>query len=193
MPVVAVVAGAASVDLVPNTPRQPVAKAVVHGALSCVAAVSAAVAAFAAQDPHGMTALKLATVGLGAAAVWWIPEAGPDVAAIEAEAAKGAPLPQIIATVAADVATLTAGDHSPSMGSDLPAAATPRQVDAGLPNSAWSPKPVAAGVTASTAPAPASTPTPIGDAVSGPPTQPFPAIPAQPAAPAPAVVPVPTA
>lgn len=197
IPVLAAIFGVATTDHVDNTIGSPAAKAIVHGALSLLAAITAALAAVVGSEPQGVSLTKLAVVGLGTLAVWAYPEAAPAVKTIEGEVDKGAPLPEIAATVAEGVA-LVAGDVSPSMRPDLPTAPAPavtaRQVDAGLPNSAWSPKPVAAGSTSSPVPAPASTPTPIADAVSGPPTQPFPAIPAQTATPAaPAVAPVPTA
>lgn len=115
IPVVAAVAGIACTDHVENTLRHPVAKAVVHGSLSAVAAVAAALTAVVGTEPTGVSAAKLLTVALGALLVWWVPEAGPVVRVIDGELAQGAPAAQVLATVAADV--------SASMGPDLPDAA----------------------------------------------------------------------
>lgn len=96
-PVAVAVLGVIGTDLIPNTGNQPVAKAIVHGALAVASAVTTVIAA----DPSGYTAAKLLTVAAGAFLVWFVPELAPAVKVIEGE-------------VAADV--------SASMGPDLPAA-----------------------------------------------------------------------
>lgn len=116
VPVVAAAAGAACTDLVPNTPGQPKAKAIVHWALSAVAAVASAVAALSAADPGGETAAKLLTVAVGAFLVWYVPEAAPVVKAVEGDVQRGAPAARVIADAALAASNL--------MGADLPNALT---------------------------------------------------------------------
>lgn len=112
IPVLAAALGTACTDHVENTLTRPAAKAVVHGALSACAAVSAALAALVGPEPVGVSLTKLLVVAAGAFLVWYVPEAATQVAAVEREVQAGAPLGQVAATVAADL--------SPFMGPDLP-------------------------------------------------------------------------
>lgn len=156
VPVVAAVAGAAAVDLIPNSSGQPKAKAIVHWSLSAVSAVASAVAALVASDPAGVTAVKLLVTGAGAFLVWYVPELASDVHVIEGEVDSGGPVAKVLGTVAADV--------SRWMGPDL---AAPAAAARPAPDPAPAPAP----------PAPVE-PTPIGDAAHAAAltTQPLPAV-----------------
>lgn len=149
IPILAAVFGVACTDHVDNTIGSPAAKAIVHGALSLLAAVTAALAVVVGSEPSGVSLTKLAVAGLGTLAVWAYPELGPEVKVIEGEVASGAPAAQILSTVAGDVSRL--------MGPDLPtptAAAAPAAAVEALP-----PAPVtlpAPAALATTAPLPAA-------------------------------------
>lgn len=114
IPVAAAVFAVACTDQVDNTITSPKAKAVVHGALSLLAAITAAMATVVGSEPSGVSAAKLAVAVLGTLAVYAYPELAPAVRVVEGEVAAGAPVGAVLAAAAADV--------SASMGPDLPAA-----------------------------------------------------------------------
>lgn len=134
IPVTAAVLGVATTDHVDNTIGSPKAKAVVHGALSLLAAVSASVAAVAGPEPSGVSATKLAVAALGTLAVWYVPELAAPVAVAQHAVASGAPLASVARAVVADVAD----SHSPWMAEPAAPAVvpTPRQADT-VPSSAY--------------------------------------------------------
>lgn len=157
IPILAAVFGVATTARVDNTISSPAAKAVVHGALSALAAVTAALAAVVGSEPSGVSLAKLAVAGLGTLAVWAYPElqTGP-----------GAPLAADVATghlserdILAALAELDQPTPTP-MPAAVPAPAPVRPVP--VPGPVTQPMPA---VAATPAPTPAVVePTPIADA-----------------------------
>lgn len=145
IPVIGVVTGAIAAKLIPNTPGQPVAKAIVHGALSAVSAAAAVVSAYVASDPTGVTAVKLLFIGAGAVLVWYVPELAPDVKVIEGEVAPELPTPPVTVVPdehpATDVAAPALDDTQefPAVVAVPPVAASAPQPPAAEPSASMGP------------------------------------------------------